>query len=218
MPPPLYPNKKSIAIMSIWLLLEGMALCSIGCGGGSADGHVPTPAGTIVPVDVYSNGTLVSPADVAQWAADLNLQFARDISPAWGVNATFTVVSAWDHAHKTLVVEDHYDGPAVPVSEQNAQGYNDLATTAWVDVYQSQTQNGTPESTAGKETIEMVLQRECTGPVAPYAYPVAGVNATGPQVLHDFCLPAYFTGDGGLYDLMGVLSGPGEIAKGGVND
>jgi hypothetical protein len=166
-------------------------------------------------VDVYSNGTLVSPADVAQWAADLNLQFARDISPAWGVNATFGVVSAWDHARKTLVVEDHYDGP----DPRNAQGYNDLSTTAWVDVYQSQTQNGTPEATAGKEVIEMVLQRECTGPVAPYAYPVTGVNTTGPQVLHDFCLPAWFKSNSpGPYDFLNLLEAPGSKVAGGLYD
>ena len=174
----------------------------------------PAPAGSTIAVQVYSNATMVSQAEVAKWAADLNLQFARDIQPAWGVNATFTVVQAWDRTSKTLLVEDHltqYTFASPP------QGCHDN-TTAYVDVYQSQTQNGTPEATAGKEIIEVVLERACTGAVAPYAYPVGGVGASGPWVLHDFELPAYFGNSGTRYDYLGILKAPGSIAHGGLND
>ena len=203
------------------LTLLGIALLA-GCGGGGSSTPAPTPGptpaptpitSTVVAVDVYTNATLVSTAEVQQWAADLNLQFARDISPVWGVNATFTLVGSLDTSHKTLLVEDHITQFTF-VSPP--QGCHDNAT-AYVDVYQSQ-QNGTPEATAGKEVIEIVLGRACTGAVAPYAYPVTGVNTTGPQVLHDWELPAYFTGDGKLYDWMGILKGPGTIAPGGLND
>ena len=72
--------------------------------------------------------------------------------------------------------------------------------------------NGTPEATFGKEAIEAASGFAIkTGPVASYAYPADGLNGTGPQVLHD-----WLRRDG--TDFMGILTAPGTIAPGGLND
>ena len=190
----------------------------------------PEPIGAFVKVQIINESSLVNNSDILAYVQDLNYQAINHIQPAWQVTIEWSEVESQSSGVKTLHIVDTLPLWA-PAGDKQGVRYADYSE-GWVSVANSPTW----QSTAGKEGIELGLQANVTGPVAPYAYgrfyDTQGIGAS-PRVLHDFCYREYLNPSGKLFtipgslgiptgapslDFMGYITKPGQIANGGLND
>jgi hypothetical protein len=186
-------------------------------------------AGAMIQVVLINESTVVTAAEAMKGAAALNTQLARDLAPAWGIEATIAYcadprtapLAAWQ-----LVILDNSD-------QAGALGYHDLTPAGLplgkVFAKDDLTDGVAWSVTASHELLEMLADPEIDQCVQDgdgdrfvalelcdaceddqFAYAIDGVKVS------DFTLRNYFrAGAPGPYDFGGHIPGPLQIIAGG---